>query len=61
MDGLIVDSVYCFVALCRVTINLRYEGLHAERTEHAFEHAAHGAEPDDVVMARQQKVLRCKG
>jgi hypothetical protein len=25
------------------TVNLRCEGLHAERAEHAFEHAAHGA------------------
>jgi hypothetical protein len=38
-------------------INLRCEGLHAERTEHAFEHAAYGADPDDVVMAGQQQVL----
>ncbi len=39
------------------TVNLRCEGLHAERTKHAFEHAAYGAEPDDVVMAGQQQVL----
>ena len=39
------------------TINLRCEGLRAERAEHAFEHAAQCAEPDDVTMARQQQVL----
>ena len=39
------------------TINLRCEGLHAERAEYAFEHAAHCAEPDEVVMAGQQQVL----
>src|ERR1700730_3458960 len=38
-------------------INLRCEGLHAERAEYAFEHAAYGAEPDDVVIAGQQQVL----
>src|SRR3974377_1396727 len=39
------------------TINLRCEGLRAERAEDAFEHAAQCAEPDDVTMARQQQVL----
>jgi hypothetical protein len=39
------------------TINLRCEVLHAEWAEHAFEHAPHCAEPDDVVMAGQQQVL----
>ena len=39
------------------TINLRCEGLSGERAECAFEHAAHPAEPNDVVMAGQQQIL----
>ena len=38
-------------------INLRCEGLHAERTEQALEHAADSAEPDGAAMAGQQKVF----